>query len=79
MGGKHCKLEMSGFSKVNFVLIYKVKSLASFNPFCARLKITSASLPNPPRVILGQTNLITNFSGFQISKPMQEAAFYFIF
>ena len=29
--------------------------------------------------ILGQTNLITSFSGFQISKPMREAAFYFIF
>ena len=28
---------------------------------------------------LGQTNLITSFSGFQISKPMREAAFYFIF
>ena len=25
------------------------------------------------------TNLITSFSGFQISKPMQEVAFYFIF
>ena len=29
--------------------------------------------------LLGQTNLITSFSGFQISKPMREAAFYFIF
>ena len=34
---------------------------------------TSGNLASTP---LGQTNLITSFSGFQISKPMREAAFY---
>ena len=64
-----CDIDVTGFEKT------LCKGFTQCTFLVAHVEICQS----PNFVILGQTNLITTFSGFQISKSTREEDFYFIF
>ena len=64
---------------IDFIDLAELKKLAELHRSSSDFRIVQCNDQYHNIIVLGQTNLITSFSGFQISKPMREAAFYFIF